>query len=287
MVMVTAKDGDGHSKSTTVEVNQQGTEVQHRRKEATSDNIAEVERVLVEKNLFWIRQDWIRWVPLVAILLGFLVIIRGLVYLSAELPPSVPSSVVFTLIGVLIAFIGTTFLYFYRSTTAQARGYFEELESKEGGPEERARLKIQYYTHENLRQVHWIFWLSLVAMFLGFLIIIAGAVLAYYLAYAKPNTTQGSPITTQVPSIVTSLSGVIVEFIAATFLFIYRSTMKQARDYVNILMRLNTINMSLRLLNSIGPNKGDHTFKDETRARIALEILSQSGLEKGDQNTRE
>jgi len=249
--------------------------------------IAEVEDAawaLIDEDLSWIRKRWIRWLPLVTILLGFLVIISGLVYSSAELPPSV----VVALIGVLITFIGATFLVFHKSTTAQARGYFNEQESKNEGPEERARLKIQYYTHENLRQVRWIFWLSLVAMFLGFLIIIGGAVLAFKLANENPNTTQVPSIV----AIVTSLSGVIVEFIAATFLIIYRSTMKQASEYVDVLMRLNIIGMSIKLVNEIAANdivdnNGNPTFKNTTRARIASAILSQPGLEKGNQNTRE
>src|SRR5215216_4030771 len=230
----------------------------------------------------WIR--WIqrtRWLPLVIILLGFLIIIISgivaLVYPSAALPPSV----IVTLIGVLIAFIGTLFLFFYKSRMAEALGYFEELESKtsywKANPAERARLKIQFYMHENLRQVHWIFWLSLVAMFLGFLIIISGAILAYKIAYEDPSATQ-------VPSIVTSLSGVIVEFISATFLFIYRSTMRQASEYVDILRRLNTIGTSVKLVDEIGDKDSEPTFKNRTRAQIASQILSQPGLETEDKS---
>src|SRR5215212_9131456 len=242
----------------------------------TIEEIEEAARwALMDDDLSWIHKRWIRWLPLVTIILGFLVIIAGIVYLTAKLP----LSVIVTLIGVLIAFIGAAFLVFQKSTTAQVRSHLNELESKKDGPEERARLKIQYYTHENLRQVRWIFWLSLVAMFLGFLIIISGAVLAFKLANENPNTTQVPSIV----AIVTSLSGVIVEFIAATFLFVYRSTMKQASEYVDVLLRLNIIGMSIRLVGNISDKNGNPTFKNETRARIASEILSQSGLEKGHQ----
>ena len=108
-------------------------------------------------------------------------------------------------------------------------------------------------------------------MFLGFLIIIGGAVLALKLANENPNTTQ-------VPSIVTSLSGVIVEFISATFLFVYRSTMKQASEYVDILRRLNAIGTSVVLVDEMADTDGKPTFKDRTRAKIASEILSQPGI---------
>ena len=108
--------------------------------------------------------------------------------------------------------------------------------------------------------------------FLVFFIIIGGAVLAYKLELANANSSPS-----QVPSIVTSLSGVIVEFIAGTFLIVYRSTMKQAHEYVDILRRLNAIGTSIVLVDGMANRaKDDSTFKDETRARIASEILSQA-----------
>jgi hypothetical protein len=272
------------------------------------DNSLEHQIEYVQNDLLAQNRGWIhptrglplvaRWLPRGTILLGFSVCIIGV---ALALRTELPASVVIILIGALIAFVGAVFLFFYNSRMAEARGYVEELESKTSywetrpywktGPEEerarlpeeerarlnvrlpgeRARLKIQYYTHENLRQVHWIFWLSLVAMFLGFLIIIGGAVLALKLANENPNTTQ-------VPSIVTSLSGVIVEFISATFLFVYRSTMKQASEYVDILRRLNAIGTSVVLVDEMAATDGKPTFKDQTRAKIASEILSQRGL---------
>jgi membrane protein implicated in regulation of membrane protease activity len=264
------------------------------------EQIEEVHKALVAENLGWIRSTpglplAARWLPLATILLGFsLIVSGGASALSIELPPSVS----ITLMGALIAFVGTIFVFLYKSRMAEARGYVEELESKtsywetyvgepKGGekpagqpnerrarlnarlPGERARLKIQYYTHENLRQVRWIFWLTLVAMFLGFFIIIGGAVLAYILA------VNSSP--SQVPSIVTSLSGVIVEFIAATFLIVYRSTMKQANEYVDILRRLNAIGTSIVLVDEMDDQaKANPTYKDEIRARIASDILLQA-----------
>ena len=122
---------------------------------------------------------------------------------------------------------------------------------------EAAREKIQSYMHENLRQVYWIFALTLIAMLLGFVIIICGAVLTY--------KNKGTP------SIVVTLSGVLVEFIGATFLFIYKSTMEQARGYVNILERIYAVGMSDLLIDSITPS---NELRDQTRAAIASQILS-------------
>lgn len=129
---------------------------------------------------------------------------------------------------------------------------------------EAAREKIQYYMHENLGQVRWIFRLTLLAMFLGFLIIICGAALAY-------SNKQLAP------TIVVTLSGVLVEFIGATFLFVYKSTMEQARGYVNILERIYTVGMSDLLIDSI---ESSNELRDQTRAKVASEILSLHGLDK-------
>ncbi len=131
---------------------------------------------------------------------------------------------------------------------------------------EAAREKIQYYMHENLKQVRWIFRLTLIAMFLGFVIIICGAVLVYL----NKDVT---------PAIVVTLSGVLVEFIAATFLFVYRSTMEQARGYVNILERIYAVGMADMLVDSI---ETSNKLRDQTRATIASEILSAKGLDQKD-----
>jgi hypothetical protein len=270
--------------------NDQREDVRHKREVRAHKRIEEAQKNFIGENLVW--AGWIkrtRWLPFVIILLGFLVIIRGavlsgvaLVYSSVELPPLV----VGTLIGVLITLIGIIFLSFYKSRMAEARGYFEELESKtnywESNPAERARLKIQFYMHENLRQVRWIFWLTLVAMFLGFLIIIIGAILAL-----DPLAISSDTSSAETSSIVTTLSGVIVEFIAATFLWVYRSTMKQAREYVNVLLRLNIINMSIEQTDKIKDVDGDPTLRNKAIVRLASNMISQSGLEKEDESRRE
>ena len=43
------------------------------------------------------------------------------------------------------------------------------------------------------------------------------------------------------PPIIAAFSGIITEFIGATFLFIYRSTMQQATNYSKTLERINSV----------------------------------------------
>lgn len=126
-----------------------------------------------------------------------------------------------------------------------------------------ARIKLESYLNRNLMQIYWIFFLTLVVMVAGFVIIGYGVIRVYQ----SPDNFR--------PSIVVTLSGVIVEFIAATFLFIYRSTMEQAKDYVNILERINAVGMSVQILDSVEANETG--LRDKTRAEIAMGILSLYG----------
>jgi len=100
-------------------------------------------------------------------------------------------------------------------------------------------------------------------MLAGFVIIGYGV----FRVYESPDNFK--------PSIVVTMSGVIVEFIAATFLLIYRSTMEQAKDYVNILERINAVGMSVQILDSVESN--DSGLRDKTRAEIAMGLLTLYG----------
>jgi hypothetical protein len=97
-------------------------------------------------------------------------------------------------------------------------------------------------------------------MFAGF------AILGYgiYRVYASPESFK--------PSVVVTVSGVIVEFIAATILLIYRSTMEQARSYVAMLEKINAVGMSIQILDLM--KTGD---TDKVRADLAMALLSLYG----------
>lgn len=72
-------------------------------------------------------------------------------------------------------------------------------------------------------------------------------------------------------SIVTISSGLIIEFIGGSFLIIYKSTMQQAKEYVNVLERINAVGMSVQILGSI--RSEDSKLQDQTRADIAKQLL--------------
>lgn len=123
-----------------------------------------------------------------------------------------------------------------------------------------ARLKLESYLNRNLRQIQWIFFLTLLVMFAGFIIIGYGVIHVYQ----SPENFK--------PSVVVTVSGVIVEFIAATFLLIYRSTMDQARSYVTMLEKINAVGMSIQILDTMESRE-----TDKFRAQLAMELLSLYG----------
>jgi hypothetical protein len=120
-----------------------------------------------------------------------------------------------------------------------------------------ARVKLESYLNRNLKQIQWIFALTLFAMSVGFAIIGYGI----YKVYEFPNNVN--------PSIVVTVSGILVEFIAATFLLIYKSTMEQARSYVAMLEKINAVGMSIQILD--GTKTGD---VDSFRTQLAMKLLS-------------
>jgi len=121
-----------------------------------------------------------------------------------------------------------------------------------------AQTKLEAYFDRNLQQVNQVFFVAILVMIVGFAFIVTGVVLSFH--EGKISATE----------IVASGSGIITEFIGATFMVIYRSTMAQANEFMSVLERINTVGMAVQVLDSIP--EGEPTLKNETRARI-IELL--------------
>lgn len=154
--------------------------------------------------------------------------------------------------------------------TTEARKELEEAEEKvrENPNEARAawdlaRIKLESYLNRNLNQIKWIFFLSLLVMIVGFGIISYGIVRVYQ----SPTFLS--------PSILVTISGIVLEFIGASFLIIYKSTMEQARNYVTVLERINAVGMSVQILDSI--ESADVELRNKARAELSKELLSLYG----------
>lgn len=124
---------------------------------------------------------------------------------------------------------------------------------------ELGRIKLERYLNRNLTQVQWIFIWTVIVMIAGFIIIGYG-IIKVYEGDARLNA-----------AILTTISGLIVEFIGASFLLVYKSTMQQAKDYVTVLERINAVGMSVQILDSI--SKNETKLQDQTKAEIAKKLL--------------
>lgn len=123
-----------------------------------------------------------------------------------------------------------------------------------------ARAKLEDYLDRNLEQVKWIFWVAVGAMLVGFT----------FMLYAVARSAVRPDLLSS--SYVAAISGVITEFIAVTFMVIYRSTVQSAGAYVAVLERINTVGMAVQILDSIS---GDNEqLKNTTRAEIVRLLLT-------------
>jgi hypothetical protein len=123
-----------------------------------------------------------------------------------------------------------------------------------------AQLRLEAYFDTNLSQVRQVFWLAVIMMMVGFGFVLAAVVMSLN----QPKVTPAA--------LVAGLSGVITQFIGATFLVIYKSTMAQANEFMSVLERINTVGMAVQVLDSIPETNA--ALKDKTRAEIVALLLS-------------
>jgi cytochrome c biogenesis protein CcdA len=128
---------------------------------------------------------------------------------------------------------------------------------------ELAQTKLESYINRNLSQVKSIFWLTVLVMLFGFTLISYGI----YQAFQHPESL-GAPI-------LTACSGIIVNFIGATFLVVFKSTMAQAQEYMGIIERINAVGMSVQILDTISDTNDE--LKDKTTSDIAQKLLDLYG----------
>jgi hypothetical protein len=124
-----------------------------------------------------------------------------------------------------------------------------------------ARVKLEAYFDRNLIQVNLVFWVASIVMGVGFCFVLMGV----WLAYITPNNIK--------PPLVAAISGIITQFIGATFMVIYRSTMAQANDFMIVLERINSVGMAVQVLDSL---RDGTDLKDNTRAELAKLLLGLS-----------
>lgn len=165
------------------------------------------------------------------------------------------------------------FLYFWTeqvSSKLEEKAYILAQERHREEPSkakpvwDMAQITLESYFNRNLSQIRWIFWLSVTVMSLGFILILYGVVLGYQ----NPNENW-------IIAAIGGVAGVITEFIGATFLFIYKSSIQQADKYAAILERMNFVGMAMQMLDSIAEQDKDAKSSDPNSA----ESLQQAKIE--------
>jgi hypothetical protein len=145
-----------------------------------------------------------------------------------------------------------------------------------------ARITLESYFHRNLSQITWIFWLSVLVMIAGFGIILYGisqtVSLAHDLALKANGDKNSLEAIKTLPGIISTLAGLVTEFIGATFLFIYRSTIQQATNYSQTLERINSIGMAMQIFDTMPDTTRGDDLKSYTKART-IELLVRGAYE--------
>jgi hypothetical protein len=123
---------------------------------------------------------------------------------------------------------------------------------------------LKQYWQRNARQNAFIFTVSVLAMLAGFFVLLLGA------WGALRASTQPAVLA----SGIVSIAGVLTEFIGATFLLVYRSTMQQMTTFNATLERINSVGMAWYILQAVDDKTPEaKVFKDQTLARFALSIV--------------
>jgi hypothetical protein len=123
---------------------------------------------------------------------------------------------------------------------------------------ELAQITLNKYYTRNLSQNNWIFYVSVIVMIAGFGLVLYGIAMAYN----GPNN--------KLLTIVSAASGVIVQFIGATFLVIYNSTISQAIQYTASLQKVSTVGTSLKILDSIKNDETEEMQKNNDYVNLMI-----------------
>tara|TARA_R110002050_G_C8779767_1_gene501154 strand:- start:149 stop:874 length:726 start_codon:yes stop_codon:yes gene_type:complete len=186
---------------------------------------------------------------------------------EAQLTDKKFAEIVSASLGVVAAILGFGVISYQRALEAsQQHKKIEEVERRyEENPKETqaawdlARVKLESYLNRNINQVRAIFWLTVLVMTFGFILLGYGV----FHVYESPENFK--------PSIVVAVSGILVNFIGATFLVIYKSTMQQAKEYMGIIERINAVGMSVQILENLGESNLE--LKEKTTAELSKQLL--------------
>lgn len=119
-----------------------------------------------------------------------------------------------------------------------------------------SRANFELYVNRNLGQVGRIFWITLVVMTAGFMLV----------CYGVFKSLDGKLEV----AILIAAAGVVTQAIGATFMLIYRSTMEQASNYMGMLERINSVGMAMSIVDAISTD----AEKNAARVELVKQVLA-------------
>jgi hypothetical protein len=185
-------------------------------------------------------------------------------------------------------------------TPSMSDVYYEEINraiQQVGAEPEKAkpawdlgRVKLEMYFDRNLSQINYIFMLSVAVLIIGFGFILYGV--SHSISSSSIDLQAAADILgeTENPDVLASiiaqssntsgsvatLAGVVTEFIGATFLFIYRSTITQATAYTETLERIHSVGMAMQILDTISDESLE--LQDKTKSEMVKLLLNSPGI---------
>lgn len=116
-----------------------------------------------------------------------------------------------------------------------------------------------------------------IVMIVSFGFIIYGISQIFVPVSLQPINATHTPSSSIInPAIIGSVAGLITEFIGATFLFIYRSTIQQAASHIKTLERINSVGMAMKILDTISNESKE--LQDKTKAEMVRMLLSENDI---------
>ena len=134
------------------------------------------------------------------------------------------------------------------------------------------KISLEDYYRVNLSQIQIIFTFSVAAMIAGFILIIVSLLWSMFIVVNKPQNNQQFS-TNYIPSVVGAVSGMIGNFIGATFLFLYKSAVEQSSKYSQFLERDNSLKLAQSLLEDI-KSKAEESDDNEKIIEYQLKIIT-------------
>lgn len=125
------------------------------------------------------------------------------------------------------------------------------------------------YLSRNLGQNRQIFWTSLVMIPIGFAVIVVGSIVSIIGTPRSGENIASSIGVLSLPEWII-ITGLITEFLAATILFIYKSTFSQTSRYFRELARLNIVGIAAQMVDTINDDDGSARNQAIKESAVAL-----------------